>query len=191
MYGPNALLPALAALSTDLGLDRYWLVGHSLGAAVATRLAMAEPDDVRGVIVTNSRAMFGLSRHSRSISPPVSLAERRELPFHPIHAKRFPESLQETMAQAADHMPAHAIAHMAANAPKWSSADDLSRLAVLALLINGMWEKAFQPHIDVARQEIPDITIVDLAGGHSINIEQPEGFDDAVRCFTQEVDARE
>lgn len=183
VYGRDAVLGNLEQLRTDLGLERVWVVGHSLGGAVAARYALAHPDRVRGLVVTNSRAMFGLPRRSQEPPPPATLEERRAMPTHPIHAKRFPAELKEKMVAAADAMPAHAIAHLGSNAHGWSSKDDLADLAVPTLLVNGKWEKAFQKSLPLARGGIADLEIVDLDGGHSINVEQPQAFDEAVTSF--------
>ncbi len=182
-YGRAAVLGQLEQLREDLALDSVWLVGHSLGGAVAAQYALAHSDRVKGLVITNSRAMFGLPRRSREPAPPASLEERRALPTHPIHARRFPAAVKAKMVDAADQMPAHAIAHLGSNAHGWSSKDDLERIAVPTLLVNGIWEKAFQKSVPVARLAMPDLEVVDLDGGHSINVEQPEAFDRAVMSF--------
>ena len=66
----------------------------------------------------------------------------------------------------------------------WRCDDELHQLAMPTLLVNGRWEKAFQPFVEVAQRSIPQLEVVSLEGGHSINIEQPEGFDRAVLAFT-------
>ncbi len=182
-YGRTVVLDHLDRLRAERSLERVWLVGHSLGGAVAARYCLAHPDRVRGLVVTNSRAMFGLPRRSGQPRPPVTLEERRSLPTHPIHAKRFPAVLKEKMVVAADAMPAHAIAHLGSNAHGWSSREDLGSISVPTLLVNGTWEKAFQKSVPIARQTIPRLEVVDLEGGHSINVEQPEAFDRAVEAF--------
>ena len=51
------------------------------------------------------------------------------------------------------------------------------------MLVNGRWETAFQEHVPTAAARIPDFHLVELDGGHSINVEQPEAFDRAVLDF--------
>ncbi len=87
------------------------------------------------------------------------------------------------MVDAADRMDLDGVAHMAANSPSWQSSDELDQLACPVLLVNGVWEKAFQPHVADARGAIADLMIVNLEGGHSINVEQPDAFNDAVVAF--------
>ena len=52
-----------------------------------------------------------------------------------------------------------------------------------ALLVNGIWEKKFQPMRDEAVRLLAGLKIVDLDGGHSVNMEAAEGFNAAVRDF--------
>ena len=51
------------------------------------------------------------------------------------------------------------------------------------LLINGRHEHRFQPLRNWIEANVPMIGIVDLDGGHSINIENAEGFDAAALHF--------
>jgi pimeloyl-ACP methyl ester carboxylesterase len=58
---------------------------------------------------------------------------------------------------------------------------------VPTLLVNGTWEKRFQPMREAAAKAIPGVTVVDLPAGHSVNIEAAEGFDAAVKAFVERV----
>ena len=62
------------------------------------------------------------------------------------------------------------------------------RLQLLTLLVNGRFEKIFQPDRDFAAATIPGIEIVDLDAGHSVNIEAAAGFDRALIEFAQRHD---
>ena len=62
-------------------------------------------------------------------------------------------------------------------------ADDLGRISVPTLLVNGVRETAFQPLRDLAAREVPGIALVDLDGGHSVNLDQAEAFNAAVAAF--------
>ncbi|MEM7275749.1 MAG: alpha/beta fold hydrolase [Actinomycetota bacterium] len=183
-YRPPAVLAALDAIRNALALDRWWLVGHSMGGAISARYALRYPDATAGLVTTNSRAIFGVGG-SAGPSRPTG-PDLRRLPFHPIHAKRFPADLKARMVTAADDMAPFVIDHIGTAAPDWRSGDDLHRLRVPTLLVNGVWEKAFQPHAEHVRNHLPGIVIVDLDGGHSINIEQAEAFDRAVLDFVSE-----
>ncbi len=185
-YSPQNVLAELDEVRQDRGIDRWWVGGHSLGGAIAIRYALAQPEITRGLIFTNSRAAFGLSRTAGRDDmprPDYSAANRRNLPFHPINASRFPAELKDRLVRAADGIPPHALEHTASNSASWGSVEEMHMLSMPVLLVNGRWEKRFQPLLAEARQSIADLRIVDVEGGHAINIEQPEAFDAAVLDF--------
>lgn len=179
---PAAIVAEFEAVRERLGVDRWWVIGQSFGGAFATRYALDRPDRVAGLVITNSRATFGVGADDDEERGRVP-SDVRRMPFHPIHAKRFPPDLKERMVALADTIPAEALRHLALAAPTWRSGHRLGELAMPMLVVNGVWEKAFQPNADQVREQHPEIEVVDLEGGHSINVEAPEGFDHAVLDF--------
>lgn len=180
-YSPAAIHGALERIRSDLGVDRWWVCAQSLGAAVALRYVLEHQPHVAGVIVTNTRAAFGTSRSDPSVDH--RNIDLRSLPFHPIHAKRFPEDTKRKMVAMADNMVPHALNHTLAHRDTWRVIEEVADLRVPMLLVNGRFERAFQPFVDDARAAVPDLEVVHLDGGHSINVEQPEAFNDAVLDF--------
>ncbi|MCF8483406.1 MAG: hypothetical protein K9H25_23525, partial [Rhodospirillum sp.] len=69
--------------------------------------------------------------------------------------------------------------------PHLGLARELARTSVPTLLVNGRWESRFQPLRDWAAKTMPDLSIVDLVGGHSVNIEQAKGFEPAALAFPE------
>lgn len=185
-YGRGPMLGGLEAIREQLGIERWWVGGHSLGGAVSLRYALTHPDRVKGVAFTNTRAAFGLERHRAANEGPRitdGIESLRDLPFHPIHAKRFPEDLKAKMVATADAMAPYALAHTVAHRGDWSTAAEMGGLDVPILLVNGRYEKAFQPCVDEARKAIAGLEVVELEGGHSVNIEAPDGYNEAVLDF--------
>jgi len=161
------------------------------------RYAFRFPDRVAGLVFTNSRAIFGLkgkqpdeSERGAQSTEPSEAKEQieytreqiRAMPYHPINAKRIPDELKARMVAAADAMPSAVFRHLPRGGP-WQSSHELHRLQVPTLLVNGRFEKAFQPCVDEARAGIAGLRVVDLDGGHSVNIDQPEAFNKAVLEF--------
>lgn len=188
-YAPRAVIEHVEAVRRALGIDRWFVIGHSMGGAIGIRYALAHPDRVLGVVFTNSRAVFGVGRDGAS--EPAIPDDLRRLPQHPIHASRFPSDTKARMVAAADAMDPEVVARVVAQVAGWRSGHELERLTVPTLLVNGRWEKAFQPHVAHVRDAVADVRIVDLEGGHSINIEQPEAFDRAVLEFVAAVRRRQ
>ena len=181
-YRLDAVLRSFEQIRTEVDVDRWWVCGQSLGAAIALRYVLAHQERVHGVIVTNTRAAFGHTANDPNLVD-YSQIDLRELPVHPIHARRFPEAIKARMVERADAIPPHALTHTVVNRPSWRSVDELGELTMPVMLINGRFERAFQPFVDDARLNLPTIEVVHLAGGHSINVEQPEAFDAAVLEF--------
>ena len=110
-------------------------------------------------------------------SPPVAIA------VHPIHATRFDDDVKARLVAAADRVTVDTVRIVGSHRASWRSVDEMPSLRMPVLLVNGRWEKRFQAHLPALRAGIPQLEVVDLEGGHSINAEQPEGFDRALLDF--------
>jgi pimeloyl-ACP methyl ester carboxylesterase len=186
-YGVDTYLSEFEALRARLGVERWLVCGQSFGAGIAMRYALAHPQVVRGLIVTNSRS--ALNDVAAEAGSGVGLEawealDLRSLPYHPCHAKRFPGDLKAQMEASADRIDAYALWQAARTTAQGLSCRAVaSRIAVPTLLVNGRWEKAFQDDRDFAVATIPDLTVADLDAGHSVNIEASRDFDAAIIAF--------
>ena len=189
-YRPDAILSAIERVRADAGVESWWVIGQSLGGAVAIRYVLDHTHRARGLVFTNSRAAFGIARRRPKDGASAAPRDRqitnlRDMPMHPINAKRFPADIKEAMVAAADAMDPAAAMGITRFRNAWRSVDRFGELAVPALLVNGRWESAFQECVPTATEHIPDLRLVELEGGHSINVEQAEGFDEAVLGFVR------
>jgi len=180
------------ALRIRLGVGRWFLCGQSFGAGLTIRYALTHPARIIGQVFTNT--MSGLSPAAREREPErLARAEAirhggreamKALPFHPRPARRLAPALWEDLLADADHLSPAAVAEaLRTTSPNLSVVADLGRIAVPTLLVNGTRETAFQPLRDVAAREIPGVEVVDLPGGHSVNLDQADGFNAAVVDF--------
>lgn len=187
LYTVEAYAAQLEALRAELGVDRWWVCGQSFGAGIAIRYALAHRSAVRGLVVTNSRSAFSDVAREAAASGDLErweAADLRALPFHPVHARRFPDDLKRRMVAAADRVAPYAIWQaLQSTAPALSCRDVAARIGFPMLLVNGRFEKVFQPDRDYAAAAIPGLEVVDLDAGHSVNVEAPAAFDAAVRDF--------
>jgi pimeloyl-ACP methyl ester carboxylesterase len=190
---PEALVEAVEAVRERLHIDRWHVCGQSFGAAVTLRYALTFPDRVLAQVFTNANGALrkawepSQERRNRVQIDDIRReghAAMRRLAYHPCHAKRFPQELRETLSQDADATDVNGIALLLqAATPRLSVRDRLGELHVPTLLVNGLWEKQFQPERQWISEAHPRIAIRDLEGGHSVNIECPDGFNAAVTQF--------
>jgi len=197
-YAVASYIAAFEAIRRELGAERWIVCGQSFGAGLAIQYAIEHPERVMGLVFTNS--ISALSPKDDPERAKVQ-AERMQqvrhggrgaleaLRIHPRHAKRFPEDVKAEMVADAERIaPEGIIRSMELTSPDLSIAHRLGEIRVPSLLVNGVWEKRFQPMRAKVADEMPGVLIVDLEGGHSINIEAAAGFDRAVTEFVASLD---
>ncbi|MFN5512819.1 MAG: alpha/beta fold hydrolase [Burkholderiales bacterium] len=186
-YHMGSAIEQFDRIRENLGIERWLLCGHSFGACFSLRYAIEKPERVLGQIFTNSLS---------GLSPPGTLgsdeerAQRaadlmsrgieaiREMRFHPSKASRLPQEVYDDLVAVADRTNPQALARITRiTSAELTVHPDLERIQCPSLLLNGQWERAFQPLRDEAASRIADIDVVDLPAGHSVNLEQGEIFE--------------
>ncbi|MCR4265165.1 alpha/beta fold hydrolase [Nitratireductor sp. ZSWI3] len=190
---PEALARALDAVRETLGIARWYLCGQSFGAGLSLRYALDFPDRCIAHAFTNGNAALRAAWPDKARSENEELCSRiatqghtaiRDLPYHPAHARRFPSEIHAMLSADADTVDPEGFALLIKEAiPRLSARERLSELQVPTLLVNGLLERRFQPARAWLAAAHPGVEIVDLQGGHSINIECPEAFNAALRRF--------
>lgn len=190
---PEALVQAIELVQDHLKINRWYICGQSFGAGVTLRYALTFPERVIAQVFTNANAAlretWDASDQRRNLEHIDEIlreghAAMRRRAYHPCHARRFQSDLRERLSRDADSTDAAGIAMLLAHAmPRLSVRERLGELRVPTLLVNGVWEKRFQPVRNWLSEAHPHIAIVDLQGGHSVNIECPGEFNAAVSRF--------
>lgn len=194
-WHPDAMVARLDRIRADLGLERWLVVGQSFGAGLTLRYALQHPERVIAQVFTNARTAF------RDEADPAELAVRvaklrqggmealRQERFHPRFAHRFPEAVRETLSQDADRIDLEGyLKILEISLPAASLRGRVAGGTVPTLLINGRHERIFQPIRQSLETDWPDLEITDIDGGHSVNIENPDGFDAALLGFFARID---
>lgn len=190
---PDRLVLALEDLRRRCGLQDWALCGQSFGAGLTLRYALHLPERVLLHVFTNATVAVSdwppdtvlagweaRLQRLRSGAPGALLQER----IHPLHARRYPDALRRQLAaDAATMKPQDYLRLIEQGLAHLALGSDLPRIRAPGLLVNGLHEKRFQPLRAALPAAWPALRIVDLPGGHSINIENPEGFDQAVLDF--------
>ena len=183
-FSTQAYTAQFEQIRETLGIERWHTVGQSYGAGVIIRYALACPTRVLSVVATNSRSAFGqlVAGEEKSRSLPAD-ADLRKLPYHPIHARRFPDEVKEALVASADRMSTVAVDRGGLLGRNLNCIDVLGDLEMPLLITNGRYEKSFQPELDNLKQRYPQLKVADLEGGHSVNIEAAADFNSAVLKF--------
>jgi pimeloyl-ACP methyl ester carboxylesterase len=199
-YKVGAYIAAFESIRRLVGAERWFVCGQSFGAGLAIQYALVHPDRVEGLVFTNSISALSpkgdaeraaAQKERADAIAAGGMAALKELRIHPSHAKRFPADIKAELVADADRLAPEAILRsIGLTSPDLSIAHRLGELRVPTVLVNGFWEKRFQPMRDRVAAEVPGVTIADLPGGHSINIEAAAGFDTAVHDLIVRTSAR-
>jgi pimeloyl-ACP methyl ester carboxylesterase len=170
----------LALLISRLGLDRPVVVGHSLGAMIAIRLAAGHPESVGGLVLLAGAVKADIADHHPMVSgvtalrDPISPADPFYAWWHACRPEVSPTFLA-MMAQEASTMPA----------ARWRAIldeirrTDLTGLArtvrVRTLVIAGACDELFgKAHQEALRRALPHASLIQAQGcGHNPHWEDP------------------
>lgn len=184
-YGTRHFAGDAAALIETLGLPPVVVVGHSMGAAIALRLAIDRPDLVRGVVAAGAFASFGDKPElvaficdtmlGLGAKVPRELADafQRDTVAGPVAA-----GLIETMVDECLRTPSAVWRAAFAGLLEDDFSAELSQVRMPVLLPWGEAD-AFAPEADQRRlaNELPlAIRSVYRGAGHALHWEQPQRF---------------
>ena len=192
-YVPAGIVSALDHIRSVEGIDRWLVMGHSLGAALAVHYTVANPDRVVGLVVTNSNSAFPGPGWGERLRERKTLADRIDAegmiafdghPLHPAQGLRLPHRARVALTEVfARHTPAGLANMLRWTTPNASTVEVLDQLRTPTLLVHGIYEKRFAPGLEVARSGIAGLEVVEVQSGHPVNVVDQVGFDRAVTQF--------
>ena len=162
---PFALDPAVDAVLDRLqasGVRRTHLVGHSLGAVVALRVAAREPDVVDRLVLIAGQ-----------VAPP-RLLMRAQLAL----MRRLPEA-----RFARDHLSKERVIAAMEALKDLDLHADLRRVTSPTLVVIGTKDRPNQPAAKALAKGIAGAELVELPGGHALNTESPQALNEALLRF--------
>ena len=200
-YRPERAVRRILQLLDHLGYQRVLLCGHSLGGALALRIALEAQEWVAGLVVINSSSAAGDPEWRDAARPRMlEMAERlrdegtgfmKSTRLYPAHSKRLDPLSRELLTRDFDRLNPAGLAGTAeslvVDVNVW---ERHPVLAVPMLLIVGERDADFAPNADAFMERFPpDLTrIVRLPhAGHAANIEQPGEFEAAVVEFGRDI----
>jgi len=105
-------------------------------------------------------------------------------PLHPSKNKRLDPDIKNALIQDINLIDVNGFSNTCLYTIVGSSIRNiLSKNKVPTLLIAGKYDKQFMPLIDVAKREFPLLEWMIFEGGHAVNLDAPEEFNEAVIDF--------
>ena len=194
-YRVEAYVERFEAIRESLGAARWAICGQSFGAGLTLNYALACPDRISAQIFTNTASGLGprrpeLSGEARDQRIAAFEAGGRSglaaMAFYPRRTGRLAAAVEDELVRDAELISLGGMARsLTVTVPGLSVAGRLGEIATPSLLVNGRREKRFQPLRDHAAKTIRDLEVVDLEGGHPINLDQPTAFNAAVMAFLE------
>jgi pimeloyl-ACP methyl ester carboxylesterase len=199
-YSAQRLTDDILAVADALGLQRFVLIGHSLGGAIALRLSARVPERIAGIVVVDTaptpadKARAHLLKELKdSIRPYRSVAdyEDRLRSLRPLLSPRLVRHIAEHSLRAsnpgvfefkADPRLDDLLAGNEDGSELWKA---LRQLACPALIVRGALSGILSQETaeQMAREaRNARLQVVDDAG-HSVMLDNPAGFNAAVSPF--------
>lgn len=189
-----------AAVAEEFSLPPCIVVGHSMGAVNAMRLAIDRPDLVRGVVAAGAFASFSdkpaLVDYVRSTIMTLGETVPRQVADdfqHETVAGPLPPGLLDTMVNECLRTPATVWRTAFAGLLEDDFSADVARIEAPVLLAWGDSD-AFVPEADqqrLARQIPRAVRSIYRGVGHALHWEQPERFAGDVQRFVEQLDGAE
>ncbi len=187
-YAITRLAADIVALADHLGLDRFFLAGHSMGGMVAQEVALVAADRVRGlVLVDTSHGPFDLADRARR-EELVRIAREQGMeavfeyqfnhsPLASVYQQMPEENVRVWRQEFVMTAPAAYVGGQAAMTGRRDTLPRLATLAIPALVVVGSGDTPFVEPSQRMAAALPqgELRIIEGAG-HSPMFEAPGEF---------------
>jgi len=178
----DACAEALAALLDALALDRVFLLGHSMGGAVALAFALAAPQRVRGLVLVGTGARLAVSPDLLTADTPEAARLLVEWSWGPNADSTLKQKHRDSLLalpQGTLHADLTACNH-------FDLRDRLPEIAAPALVVAGAHDRMTPPRYSAyLESHLPHAQALTLDSGHMLMLEQPAALGDAVSVWLQ------
>jgi pimeloyl-ACP methyl ester carboxylesterase len=179
-YTMPALAADLRAFADALGLDRFHLVGHSLGTAIAMQFALDNPQRVRTLTVVAPAWVDGMPALLNNPAGQEALKANKALFGQALKALAPAAPADAYWQRLVDEGHEQRLEAALRNVPaclNWTPGDRLRDTGVPALVIDGAQDiLTGGPNAERAAVALGARHVVMPDVGHSPNIEAPDAF---------------
>ena len=196
---PTSYVDYFELVREQCGVDRWPVIGHSLGGALALGYAYDRPERVDGVVFTNSQSALASESWRRAMLPelkaqadqlrgPAGARIMERHPMHPRRSRRIALDIRDALIADYEALTPEAVAAtMDWTIPTSSVRDRFHLVSRPTMLTVGTDEEGFQGPAIFARETLPGLEVVELSAGHNVNLHDPVGWNEAVTGFIRTV----
>lgn len=188
----------LVRTAVGAGVDRFTVLGYSLGTAVAVRIAVRHPERVTGMVLTagftypDTRIRLAVQVWRDLLAAGDRTVLARYLTFVGTGATHLnalsPAEVEAAVAALADFIPAGSPEHVDLVAGVDTRAD-LPKVAVPTLVVATAEDGLATPeHSRQLAAGIPGAELVEIRAGHDIGHEAPDEWLGAIRSLLARVE---
>jgi len=193
-YHPDAYVAAFEEIRRELGVDRWFVLGHSLGAALTLRYALDHPDRVIAHVFTNSAsALAGREWREAMVTSADGEADRilehglahlEHSKANPARSHRIVPAVREALAADVPLLQPRGVSGTVRHTgPASTVRERVAGNSRPALLVAGKKERAFAEPCRYVQAAMPNLTVTRVDAGHSPNAEKPDAFNQAAVAF--------
>lgn len=193
-YSPQAYAGQFEQIRQQLGIERWFVCGYSLGAGLSIRYAHDYPQNVYGHIFTNSNSALAgpeqiqewlqsAAKSAANIRSKGSAAIDR-IPVHPRRARNLPEVVKAPLLADCATLKPEGVANTLEFTNPFTSVRDIAAANPRPLLLCcGVKEKRFADNRHWAEAHVANLRVVEIDAGHGVNMEGADAFNEHVCAF--------
>jgi pimeloyl-ACP methyl ester carboxylesterase len=189
-YFPENYVREFEIIRQELRLENWFVCGQSLGAALTLRYSILHPERIKAQIFTNSlSALSDVGDNANMERFVMSMlqggrASLDNFPLNPSRNRFLDSEIKEALVEDINLINMEGFANtLLYLIPKCSVRNLLSKISVPTLLVAGKFDKRFGALVPKVLENIQSLEFIELDGGHAVNIDAADRFNEAVREF--------
>jgi pimeloyl-ACP methyl ester carboxylesterase len=189
-YTPDYYMVEFERIRKELSVERWFICGQSLGAALTLNYALNHPEKIVAQIFTNSRSALTDESMDETMKFVAGLIEEKgqevidDFPLHPSKNKHLSPDVKSALIEDVEQVDIGGFSKTCLYTVASSSLRHLIHTNIVpTLLIAGKFDRQFMPMLDFAKINFPNLELLILDGGHAVNLDVPDRFNEAVTEF--------
>ena len=189
-YYPDNYVHEFERIREKLETERWFICGQSLGASLTLRYSLYHPERIIAQIFTNSRSAFMENPKEEIMKKVAETLEKSgpegldNLPLNPSKSRHLEPKVKEALVNDINLINLKGFGHnLRYLIPRCSVHDLIQDNKVPTLLVVGKFDQTFSSLIGFIEKTMPNLEMKIFDGGHAINIDAADHFNETVRDF--------